>query len=204
MNLTTIKQYAEKHDITYEAVRRQVARYSDELAGHIIKKGRSQYLDEFAVDFLDKRRRESPVVVVVEGQKEKLEELEAQIATLKEQLMQAQNELLKSQDKVISLQDEARALLADNAKYQTLLEDNAAKDEQLKQADAVRAALVAQHDADLERIEGLQMAAEAAEKARDEAQAARDTEAAARAAAEAEAASFTRSIFGFYRKRGTR
>ena len=204
MNLTTIKQYAENHDITYEAVRRQVARYSDELAGHIIKKGRSQYLDEFAVDFLDKRRRESPVVVVVEGQKEKLEELEAQIATLKEQLMQAQNELLKSQDKVISLQDEARALLADNAKYQTLLEDNAAKDEQLKQADAVRAALVAQHDADLERIEGLQMAAEAAEKARDEAQAARDTEAAARAAAEAEAASFTRSIFGFYRKRGTR
>lgn len=53
----TIQDYASKNHISYEAVRRQVAQYKDILQPHIIKKGRTQYLDDFAVDFLEKHRR---------------------------------------------------------------------------------------------------------------------------------------------------
>ena len=37
---------AKQNNISYEAVRKQVARYKDELKGHLIKEGRQQFLDE--------------------------------------------------------------------------------------------------------------------------------------------------------------
>ena len=52
MVLISIKDYAKNNRISYEAVRQQVKRYSAELAGHIVKDGRQQFLDEEAVLFL--------------------------------------------------------------------------------------------------------------------------------------------------------
>ncbi len=66
MDVMTLKQYAEMKGITYEAVRKQIVRYQKELEGHVLKKGRTQYLDEVAVEFLSDRRRQSPVVVAME------------------------------------------------------------------------------------------------------------------------------------------
>ena len=63
MELVTIKQFADSQGISYEAVRKQLHKYSEELSGHVIRKGRTQYLDEKAVEFLKERRRESPIVL---------------------------------------------------------------------------------------------------------------------------------------------
>ena len=70
MEMTSLKKYAEEHKISYEAVRKQVNRYAEELSGHIIKQDRTQYLDPWAVEFLTNRRRESPIVMVSMEQSE--------------------------------------------------------------------------------------------------------------------------------------
>ena len=124
MELVTIKQFADSQGITYEAVRRQVARYSEELSDHIIRQNRTQYLDEKAVEFLKERRRESPIVLQTIDQGEEIGRLQDQVESLKAQLVTAQNKLLEAQERVISLQDEAQKALEDRARYTALLEDH--------------------------------------------------------------------------------
>ena len=124
MELVTIKQFADSQGITYDAVRRQVARYSEELSDHIIRQNRTQYLDEKAVEFLKERRRESPIVLQTIDQGEEIGRLQDQVESLKAQLVTAQNKLLEAQERVISLQDEAQKALEDRARYTALLEDH--------------------------------------------------------------------------------
>ena len=62
--MISFKEYAVEHRISYEAVRKQVSRYERELSGHIEKKGRKQYLDDYAVKFLDERRNSNVVAVL--------------------------------------------------------------------------------------------------------------------------------------------
>lgn len=187
MEMTSLKKYAEEHKISYEAVRKQVNRYAEELSGHIIKQDRTQYLDPWAVEFLTNRRRESPIVMVSMEQseenerlKEEIELLRAKLMTAQNELLNTQNELLKEKDRVISLQDEARKTIEDRTKYTALLEDSKAKDEKLKEAGDQIETLRKEKEEDQRKIEDLQ-------RERDEAQ--------------AEAQSFTRSIFGLYRKK---
>lgn len=61
--MTSMKEYARRCGVSYEAVRQQVKRYSADLEGHIHKQGRTQYLDDWAVDFLNAKRMGNPVVV---------------------------------------------------------------------------------------------------------------------------------------------
>ena len=103
MELVTLKQFADDQGITYEAVRRQVIRHADKLQGHIVKKNRTQYLDDEAVKILKDRRRESPIVLQTIDQSEEIDRLTDQIESLKAQLMTAQNELLKEKDRIISV-----------------------------------------------------------------------------------------------------
>lgn len=53
--MKTLKEYANENHITYEAIRQQVKRYEKELGNHIKKIKRTKYLDEFAIEFLDKK-----------------------------------------------------------------------------------------------------------------------------------------------------
>ena len=62
--MLTIKQIAEQQNVSYEAIRKQVIRYELELQDHILKKGRTQYFDEYAVEFLNSKRKENPVVII--------------------------------------------------------------------------------------------------------------------------------------------
>ena len=172
MEVMTLKQYAESKGISYEAVRKQVNRYQEQLNGHIIVKNRTQYIDEWAVNFLSERRRESPIVLVTEDQKERISQLTEQIESLKAQLMTAQNELIKEKDRIISLQGELREGIEERAKYAALLED--AQDKERRLAEAQNAL-----SADREQMEQLR-------RELDQAQ--------------AEANSYHRSFFGFYRK----
>lgn len=141
MELVTLKQFAIDQGISYEAVRKQVVKYADDLSDHIVKKDRTQLLDEFAVEFLKNRRRESPVVLMTMDKSEENEQLKKEVESLKAQLMTAQNELLKSKDEtlraqkqIIELQNEAAKNIEDRMKYAALLEDNQAKEEALKAA----------------------------------------------------------------------
>ena len=79
MSIMTIKQLADSQEIILEAVRKQVVRYSDELSGHVIRKNRTQYLDETAVEFLKERRRESPIVLQTNDQADEISRLQDQM-----------------------------------------------------------------------------------------------------------------------------
>lgn len=200
MELMTIKQFAESQGITYEAVRRQVARYSEELSDHIIRKHRTQYLDEKAVEFLKERRRESPIVMQVVDQSEEIEELRSQIETLKAQLMSAQGELLKSQDerlkaqnRIIELQEEAKKTLEDRARYSALLEDNEAKTKKLQEAEGQLSEIQKARDDDLQALEEIRKQRDDNQRLIEDLQKERDD-------ALRESKSYYRSWFGFYRK----
>lgn len=193
MDLVTIKQYAEDQGISYEAVRKQVVRYSDELSGHIVKRDRRQFLDQWAVDFLTEKRRQSPVVVVSMDRSEENERLREEIDSLRVKLMTAQNELLSEKDRVIQLQDEAKKMIEDQSRYTALLEDNKAKEEKLREAENREADLSRQIETIQTEAEDLRRQAEENQKTIEDLQKERDE-------AQAEAKSFTKSIFGFYRK----
>lgn len=111
MELVTIKQFADSQGISYEAVRKQLQKYSEELSGHVIRKDRTRYLDEKAVEFLKERRRESPIVLQTIDQGEEIGRLQDQVESLKAQLVTAQNKLLEAQERVISLQEDRKSVV---------------------------------------------------------------------------------------------
>ena len=75
MNVISLKDYAKQNNISYEAVRQQVVRYKDDLAEHIIRDGRQQFLDEDAVAFLDSKRQKNPVAIIQMDKDEQIEAL---------------------------------------------------------------------------------------------------------------------------------
>lgn len=82
MNVISLKEYAAQKNISYEAVRQQVVRYKDELAGHVIRDGRQQFLDDEAVAFLDAKRQKNPVAIIQMDKDEQIEALEEQVKQL--------------------------------------------------------------------------------------------------------------------------
>lgn len=118
MKVITLRDYAKQNNISYEAVRKQVVRYQDELAGHLIKDGRQQFLDEEAVTFLDERRQKNPVAIIQIEKDEKIEQLENENKLLLRQLATVQDALLREKDKTDTLlaekKDEIALLEADN------------------------------------------------------------------------------------------
>lgn len=60
--MISIKDYAQSCGVSYEAIRKKLTQYREELDGHIMKQGRTQYLDDYAVEFLDKHRDPQRVV----------------------------------------------------------------------------------------------------------------------------------------------
>lgn len=107
MGLVSIKEYAKNKKVSYEAVRKQIQKYKDdELKDHIIKQGKVQFLDEYAVDFLDNRRRESPIMVVQLDKDEEIERLKAEKEVLILKVAELQEALLHEKDQVKLLQED--------------------------------------------------------------------------------------------------
>ena len=114
---------------------RIISTYKEELKDHIIIKSRTQYLDDWAVEFLSHKRKENPVILVSQEKADEVEAMRKQIETLQTQLLLAQNALIKSQEErikdketIIALQAETRKTLEAQSKYIELIE---AKDTQL-------------------------------------------------------------------------
>lgn len=89
MTVLSLRDYAHLKGVSYEAIRKQVARYKAELDGHIIREGRQQFLDEEAVAFLDARRQKNPVILVQQSRDETIEALRAENKELLKQLAEA-------------------------------------------------------------------------------------------------------------------
>ncbi len=176
--MLTIKEYAAEHHITYEAVRKQIDRYSADLEGHIVKQGRTQYLDDEAVAFLDSKRAGNPVVVYQANKDEEIDRLSRENEALRTALIAAQQEAvqhlkeLREQDKAMHLLEDAEVMKKRVAELEEDIsrlgeERNAEKaradDEHLMAAEARLEASSAQ-----ERATAQERRAEDAEKARDE------------------------------------
>lgn len=193
MELMSIREFADLQGITYEACRKQVARYSEELSGHVIQKNRTRYLDEVAVKFLQERRRESPIILQNMDQGEEISRLQEQMDALKAQLVSAQNKLLESQERIISLQDEIQKTLEDKARYTALLEDNEAKEKKLQETESLLSEIQRARDDDQRTIEEIRRQQDEDRKTIEDLQKQRDE-------AVTESKSYVRSWFGFYRK----
>lgn len=102
--MISMREYATLHDISYEAVRKQVKRYETELQGHISKVRRTNYLDDEAVAFLDEKRSKNPVVIVDEEKKDQIQRLSDENKQLLIKIVQLQDELGKEKDLVKDLQ----------------------------------------------------------------------------------------------------
>ena len=205
MNVYTLKDIAEELGVTYEAVRQQTIRYSDELKGHITKQGKKQFIDEEGLDFLRTKRREYHVIV--QEDRETVEALQEQIESLRASLIKAQNELLASKDKIISLQEEVRVGIESKLKNKLLLEDMSKKESELaeirSERDAIkeeRESLKAEKEQQREQIVSLQAESETLKAESTKKDEEIERLASERDAAMEESQSYHKSWFGFYRK----
>ena len=126
MELVSIREFAEMQMVSYEAVRRQTHTYAEQLKGHIIKKGRTQYLDNYAVEFLSEKRKENAVI-------ESKRNYHLEIRSLQEELENYKIKLLEAQNKIISLQERQQALETENIRNNLLLEINDENKKQMEQ-----------------------------------------------------------------------
>lgn len=109
--MLSLKDYANTKGVSYESVRKQVNRYKEELEGHINKVGRTQYLDDEAVEFLDSKRAEHPVVVVEMEKDEEIQRLNDENKTLLIKVAELQDKIVSLSEKLLVEKEERIALL---------------------------------------------------------------------------------------------
>lgn len=102
--MISLKDYAAKNHVSYEAVRQQVKRYASDLEGHIIKVSRTQYLDDEAVDFLDAKRKVNPVIVQEASKDQEIQALQDENKALLLKVTELQDQLLREREFVKQLQ----------------------------------------------------------------------------------------------------
>ena len=109
--LISLKDYAKQKNITYEAVRKQVNRFRNELNGHIHFVGRTQYLDDDAICFLDERRKQNPVVVLQTDKDDEIQQLYNENKALLLKVAELQESLIRENEEVKALQQKQIGLL---------------------------------------------------------------------------------------------
>ena len=163
MNVISLKDYAKRHNITYEAVRKQVSRFKSELSEHIIQDGKQQLLDEEAVAFLDARRERNPISIIQQDKDDTISALEDENKNLLQQIVVLQNELLREKDLRISLAEKAaKVALLEESRIKTEMALESVTNEKNKlqaraeEAEGVNDALIGQADKERQRAESLQ------------------------------------------------
>ena len=135
--MISLRDYAKDAGISYEAVRKKVNQYREELEGHVHQQGRTKYLDDVAVAFLNDHRSHAPAVLYEAGRDQDLIALRKENDELKDKLilaferMQEQQALLveakaaqlmlesasqeasQARERVITLETEKKALEAE-------------------------------------------------------------------------------------------
>lgn len=109
--MITLREYAKNKGISYEAIRKQVVRYEEELKGHIEIVKRTKYLDDEAVKFLDSKRQDNPIIIQQLDKDETIERLEQENKNLLIKIAELQEALIQEKDQVKQLQIEKIELL---------------------------------------------------------------------------------------------
>lgn len=102
--MITLKEFANIENISYEAVRQQVNRYKKDLAQHLVKEGRTTYLDDWAVEYLKSKRSKQPVIVQQRDQSAELEQLRNENKQLLVELARVQQSEIEKTEKIVELQ----------------------------------------------------------------------------------------------------
>lgn len=144
--MITIKDYAKQKGVSYEAIRKQIKRYENELEGHLVKQNRFLMLDDEAVQFLDSKRSENPVIVYEQNKDEELEQLRHENKVLLIQMNTVQDQLGKVQQKLIAEMNATKLLTQEKVQYLEYKAQSEQKEVQLK--DLARARDAAQAKAD--------------------------------------------------------
>ncbi|WP_303225844.1 hypothetical protein [uncultured Acidaminococcus sp.] len=144
--MITIKDYAKQKGVSYEAIRKQIKRYEEELKGHLVKQNRFLMLDDEAVQFLDSKRSENPVIVYEQNKDEELEQLRHENKVLLIQMNTVQDQLGKVQQKLIAEMNATKLLTQEKVQYLEYKAQSEQKEVQLK--DLARARDAAQAKAD--------------------------------------------------------
>ena len=127
--MVTLKEYAKNKGISYEAVRKQVARYKETLDDRIVVSGKTQYLDEDAVKFLDGRRAVNAVHIIEHDKDEQIEELQRQNENMRLKIMELQDQLIKSKDQLLE-RDQQLLEIKDQLHLLTVKTDSEEKEKQ--------------------------------------------------------------------------
>ena len=117
----------------------------------------------------------------------KIEDTKADNKEFLEQIETLKTQLLNAQERIIKLQDEARAGIEDKIKYQLLITDHEEQKRRLREVEASLQEKQSELDSEKEMRRSLQNQTEEQKKQLDNLR--------------AEADSFERTWFGFYRKR---
>jgi len=144
--MITIKDYAKQKGVAYEAIRKQIKRYEDELEGHLVKQNRFLMLDDEAVRFLDSKRSENPVIVYEQNKDEELEQLRKENKVLLIQMNTVRDQLGKVQQKLIAEMNTTKLLTNEKVQYLEYKAQAEQKDLQLQ--DLAKARDAAQEKSD--------------------------------------------------------
>lgn len=134
MAAISIRDYAKEQHITYEAARKQVRRYEAELEGHTYKQGRTQYIDDYAVELLNNHRRQNPVIIVQQDKDDELQQLRAENKALLQQVAALQDKLLTARENAIEAAKQTVMLEAAEADKDRLEREKAALQSELEAA----------------------------------------------------------------------
>lgn len=102
--MQTIKEYALRHKISYEAARQQVNRHADELGQNIVKIGRTRYLTDEGVAILEGRRSQNTATAKRDETQAELQNLSYQYNMIVQKLMETQEQFIREQAKNAELQ----------------------------------------------------------------------------------------------------
>ncbi len=131
--MITIRDYAKENNVSYEAIRKQIKRYEDELNGHIIKQNRTQFLDDIAVAILDQHRRENPVIIVNQDTDFRLKQLEDENKNLLIKVAQQADKISQLNEELKNKIEQMTSLMLENKEKTSLLEQKKDQAEEINQ-----------------------------------------------------------------------
>ena len=131
--MITIRDYAKENNVSYEAIRKQIKRYEDELNGHIIKQNRTQFLDDIAVAILDQHRRENPVIIVNQDTDFRLKQLEDENKNLLIKVAQQADKISQLNEDLKNKIEQMTSLMLENKEKTSLLEQKRDQAEEINQ-----------------------------------------------------------------------
>ena len=108
------------------------------LADHISKVGRTQYIDDEGVAFLDERRSRSPIVVQQEERDETIERLRKRVDDLQARLIEAQDEYRALLQDKHEIEMREQALLVDKQMIDEIKAGAAEAKAKAEEAEAAR------------------------------------------------------------------